>query len=126
MHIANKKGQVLLLTTLTIGGVLLGATAIAGFLMVYQIKQTADLANSGKAIFAADTGIEWGLYQFFKPGSSRAAPAFSNGATFTATCSPVADCKDIGTTQILSAGRSGTRNGRSSLICRTHYHRPCF
>ncbi len=99
-------GQVLILTILTIGGILLGATTIAGLLVAYQISQGTDLANSGKAIFAADTGIEWGLYQFFKPGFAVSAPTLSNGASFTATCSPVADCKDIGTAVIRSAGKS--------------------
>ena len=102
----KRNGQVLILTTLTIGGVLLGATTIAGLLMVHQIRQTTDLANSGKAIFAADTGLEWGLYQFFNPSASRSAPVMQNGATFITTCSPVALCTDIGTTVIKSIGRS--------------------
>ena len=99
-------GQVLLLTTLTLGGILLGATTIGGLLMVYQIRQATDLANSGKAIFAADAGIEWGLYQFFNPNTSRPAPVLSNGASFATSCSPVADCTDIGTRVINSVGKS--------------------
>ncbi len=57
-------GQVMITTILALGGVLMGATAIAGLLMVYQIRQASDLANSTKAIFAADTGVDWGLYQY--------------------------------------------------------------
>ena len=56
-----EKGKVMLLTVLVIGGLLLGASAIAGLLMVYQIRQSGDVANSTKAIFAADSGIEWEL-----------------------------------------------------------------
>lgn len=103
MKVNLKKGQVLLLTTITLGGMLLGATTIAGLLVVYQIRQAGDLANSGRAIFAADTGIEWGLYQFFK-GTGRAAPVMQNGASFTTSCFPVADCTDIGMKTIRSAG----------------------
>lgn len=51
----------MLLTTLAIGGTILAATTIAGLLMVYQISQATDIANSTKAIFAADAGTEWGL-----------------------------------------------------------------
>lgn len=57
-------GQVMVLTVLALGGTLLGLTGIAGLLMVYQIRQATDLANSSKAIFAADAGIEWALYDF--------------------------------------------------------------
>lgn len=84
----------------------MGATTIAGLLVTYQIRQATDLMNSGKAIFAADAGIEWGLYQFFKPNSSHPKPTLSNGASFTTTCSPVADCKDFGTRTVRGAGRA--------------------
>ena len=104
-HPQPRRGQVLMLTTLTIGGVLFGAMTIAGLLMVYQIRQAGDIANSAKAIFAADTGIEWGLYQFFKPGTG-ATPQMQNGTTFTTKCLPVADCTDITTAHIISVGTS--------------------
>ncbi len=58
-------GQVMILTVLAMGGAILGATTIAGLLMLYQIRQTTDLANSGKAIYAADAGLEWSLYNWF-------------------------------------------------------------
>lgn len=105
-YILNSRGQVLILTTLTIGGILLGATTIAGLIVAYQIHQTTDLANSGKALFAADAGIEWGLYQFFKPNASHPKPTLSNGASFTTTCSPNADCKNIGTRTVRGTGRA--------------------
>jgi len=52
----------MLLTVFTLGSTLLGAATIAGLLIVYEIRQSTDLANSGKAIFAADAGTEWALY----------------------------------------------------------------
>ena len=59
-------GQVMLLTVLVLSGTILGATTIAGLLTLYQIRQATDFANSAKAIYAADTGIEWRLYKFMK------------------------------------------------------------
>lgn len=88
----KQEGQVLILTVLALGGALLGATAIAGLLTTYQIRQTTDLANSAKAIFAADAGIEWGLYNFFcslNPAKScplSGAPVFTNGAVLDVKC----------------------------------------
>lgn len=55
----------MIMTTLAIGGTILGAATIAGLLMVYQIRAASDLSDSAKAIFAADTGIEWRLYNYF-------------------------------------------------------------
>ena len=46
-------GQAVLLVIFVIGGVMLGATAIAGFLTIIQLQQSGDVANSAKAIFAA-------------------------------------------------------------------------
>ncbi len=87
----------MLITVLVLSGTLLGATAIAGLLMLYQIRQTSDVINSTKAIFAADAGMEWRLYKFFKAdgqtckdcpnGAACPQPAFSNSASFQSTCS---------------------------------------
>lgn len=88
----KRDGQVLILTVLALGGALLGATAIAGLLTTYQIRQTTDLANSARAIFAADAGIEWGLYNFFcslNPAKScplSSVPIFGNGAVLDVKC----------------------------------------
>jgi hypothetical protein len=48
----------MLLIMIALGGTLLGATTIAGLLMMYQIRQSADLRDSNMAIFAADAGLE--------------------------------------------------------------------
>ncbi|MFA5386362.1 MAG: hypothetical protein WC297_01730 [Candidatus Paceibacterota bacterium] len=84
-------GQVMLITVLALGGMLLGATAIGGLLMTYQIRQSSDIANSTKAIMAADAGIERALYCANITGTAqRCDPAnagtdlnFSNGAKVT-------------------------------------------
>jgi|SRR3989344_894756 len=107
----TKKGQVMILSVLALGGTILGATTIAGLLMVYQLRSTSDVANSAKAIFAADTGIDWMMYQFAKPDSTDSGPMFSNGASFTATCydsfSNAVDCRDPSAVTFHSVGRSG-------------------
>ena len=78
----------MLLTVLSIGGTILGASAIAGLLMVYQIRSATDFANSAKAVFAADAGIEWAQYNYFNPTSTfaQSLPSFSNGSGVTVTC----------------------------------------
>ena len=106
------RGQVMLITVLALSGTLLGATAIAGLLMLYQIRQASDIVNSTKAIFAADAGIETQLFQIFKgepPGECRDIPPADsppeplfNGATFRTTCK--LDGSDL---VIQSVGTSG-------------------
>ena len=111
----------MLVTVLAMSGTLLGATAIAGYLMLNQIRQTTDTMNSTKAIFAADTGLEWRLYKFFKTdgqkcedcpaGGQCPAPDMTNGATFQATCtSQIVDLTE--TVSIQSKGIS-LRNARA-------------
>lgn len=60
---AQSNGQIMILTVLMLGGTLLGATTIAGLLMLFQVRQTADISNSAKAFYAADSGYEWALFQ---------------------------------------------------------------
>jgi len=81
----RRSGQALLIAVLALGGAILGATSIAGLLMLYQIRATTDTESSAKAIFAADAGVEWALYSFFKPPQA-ALPTFGNGTTLTVTC----------------------------------------
>ena len=73
-------GQVMLLTVLILGGVILGVSTIAGYITVQKIRQSSGAIDSTKAIFAADTGIEWELYKQFKGPADK--PILSNGASF--------------------------------------------
>ncbi|MEK7554695.1 MAG: hypothetical protein AAB518_01775 [Patescibacteria group bacterium] len=59
-------GQVMLLTVIVMATVFLSVTAIAGTLMVYQLSQVAKVVDSAKSIFAADAGIERGLFAVFR------------------------------------------------------------
>jgi hypothetical protein len=120
----------MILTVLALGGAILGATTIAGLLMLYQIRQTTDLANSGKAIYAADAGIEWTLYNWFcDPEVKSPCPApnagawnaktmnFANGSRvivsqscFDSSGAPMSDCSagsNASSTTFKSLGISG-------------------
>ena len=61
-----RSGQVMLISVIMLGGVLLSAAAIGGLLTIYQIRASNDIVSSAKAVFAADSGIEittWCLYK---------------------------------------------------------------
>lgn len=101
----------MLLAVLALGGTMLGATTIAGFLMLYQIRQATDFENSTKAVFAADAGTEWALYSYFKPPQA-SPPTLSNGASFQVTCydasdTPLATCDTTSSAYAISKGSSG-------------------
>lgn len=55
----------MILTVLIISGTILGATTIAGILMVNQIRQATNAQHSLQALFAADAGLEWESYRSF-------------------------------------------------------------
>ena len=109
----------MVLTVVTLGGALLGATTIAGLLMLYQIRQGADVNQSARAVFAADTGIEWGLYNLLcqtdpskTPCPIPELPTFRNGASVEVKClndagDEVPLCDPATTVTIRSLGRSG-------------------
>ena len=115
----------------SLGGALLGITTIAGLLMVYQVRQTNDALLSAKAIFAADAGLEWGLYNYycatsvaragaqggFAPGECpHASKLFTNGASVEVACIDDAGTRhecdppppNVLITRIVSVGRAGT------------------
>lgn len=92
----------MLVTVLILSGTILGATAIAGLLMLYQIRQTTNVADSAKAIFAADSGLECQFYRRFKDADSTdycSSMVLNNEASFS-TNLPDADT-------IQSLGESG-------------------
>ncbi len=94
------RGQVMLLTVLILGGSLIAASTIAGYLMLLKIRQSSNIANSAKAIFAADTGIEWDLYKRLKD-DGYPKPQLSNSASFEVFAEPTST-KSIGTVSNIS------------------------
>jgi uncharacterized protein YggU (UPF0235/DUF167 family) len=111
----NKSGQAMLLAVLALGGTMLGATTIAGFLMLYQIRQATDFENSAKAIFAADAGTEWALYSYFKPPQAPLPGTngtLSNGAMVEISCydasgTVLATCDTTSSAYAISKGTFG-------------------
>lgn len=74
-----RSGQVMLITSLLMAGMLLGATVVAGLLTVSQLRQVTDISHSAKAIFAADAGVELERYRWYQDrndchGNSLPAP----------------------------------------------------
>lgn len=62
-NIKKNQGQVMLLAVLIIGTSILTMTSISGYLMLQRIRSSSNIIDSTKAIFAADTGIEWELFK---------------------------------------------------------------
>lgn len=79
----KESGIALLLTVIILSAVILIAVLIANIVIV-QLKLAKDIGDSQTAIYAADSGVEWQLYQI-KKGVSVASPAMSNGATVETT-----------------------------------------
>ncbi len=105
----------MIVTMLAIGATMLVAITIGGLLTLYQARQANDIANSAKAIFASDTGIELGLYRFFK-GTEYVLTPLGSGESVTIACYNAVDdpgfarpitCSNPSSTVIRSQGRAG-------------------
>lgn len=119
--IGKQSGQVMIMTVLALGGTILGATTIAGLLMVYQIRQSTDMANSVKAVYAADAGIEWKLYDFFI--GSAPTLSFQDSKTSASTTMSCYDSSgsslDCATTPAVDVARIDVRSiGRNGAVSR--------
>ena len=96
----HSSGQAMILAVLALGGAILGATTIAGLLMTYQLRQVGDFSSSAKAIYAADAGVECGLYAQIKDNSVSCPETPSSDANYTETT-------DLVNQTIFSQGASG-------------------
>jgi hypothetical protein len=131
----HRSGQAIIIAVLTLGGAILGATTLAGLLLLYQIRDTTDSEGSAQAIFAADAGVNWALYSYFNdngrsqspmPGNANVgleAPAvgsLSNGATITVTCSDefgnVITCDQLNTTSTAISEGNANGNRRAFFV----------
>ncbi|MBU2082236.1 pilus assembly PilX N-terminal domain-containing protein [Patescibacteria group bacterium] len=83
--INKEKGIAVLITMMIISIVMLVATLIASVVSV-QLKLASDIGDSITAIYAADSGIEYKLYQIRKEGILENMEfSLSNGATVSVT-----------------------------------------
>src|SRR3989338_2410219 len=94
--IEPERGQVMLMTVVILSGVFLAITAISGYLTLTQLRLATNVTDSTRAIFAADTGVEWELYKHFRCADPDTAPArcdepppvLSNNAVFETKVNP--------------------------------------
>ena len=118
----GRAGQAMLIAVLSLGGAILGATVVAGILTLYELRASTDTANSAKALFAADAGVEWTLFSYYCGSLDTPArcsgpvplPVLAaSGASVTSTCydanGAVSDCGNTSTT--VSAVTLGAANG---------------
>lgn len=85
--IGKEKGIAVLMTVTIISVVILIATLIANIVMT-QLKLANDIADSITAIYSADSGIEYKLYQIRKESNTENAEfSLSNGAMVSVTVS---------------------------------------
>lgn len=64
----KRRGQVILLSVMVLGGIMISATVIAGLLTRFQISQVNDAVSSARALFVGDSAVEFAAWQFFKQG----------------------------------------------------------
>jgi len=74
----SDRGQVLIITVLVLAASALATGTIASFLTITQIRQARAISDSTKAVYAADSGIEYGLYRAFI-NSEYPMPIMTNG-----------------------------------------------
>ncbi|MEK9170916.1 MAG: pilus assembly PilX N-terminal domain-containing protein [Patescibacteria group bacterium] len=79
----REKGNALLLTMIILSAAMLIAMLIATVVVV-QFKLSSDVNYSMIAVYAADSGVEWQLYQI-RYGDTVPAPVMSNGASISTT-----------------------------------------
>ena len=96
----------MLLTAMMVSAMVIAATSLAGLITLYQLRQITDVKNSGKAIFAADAGVECLSYKYVKESGNVAINcgettkftlSSNNGAYFTASSTGAGTYISIGT-----------------------------
>lgn len=80
----NKEGGIALLLTMIILSVVTLVSVFIVNVVSNELKLAGDINDSKKAIYAADSGVEWQLYQI-RQGATVASPVMSNGATVSVT-----------------------------------------
>ena len=108
----NEAGSILLFSVLMLG-IMLGITLTLASIFIPKIRTISETANSIKALYAADSGLEWCVYKNRFPSSVESQPTMANGSTFAlySDGSP-ADC----TIQPLNYRSVGTYGGVSRSL----------
>ena len=78
-HVSDS-GQVMLITVLVLSSITLASAVISSVLTTNQIRQSRGISNSAKAIYAADSGVEYELFRsFINPAYTFTFPADVDG-----------------------------------------------
>ena len=82
----KQNGQILIFTAIILGIMLLTALALQAIL-IPKLRLSAEVKNSVGAAFAAESGLEWCLYnnQISPSPTPWPSPSLLNGATFQVT-----------------------------------------
>lgn len=80
------KGTALIYTLLTVG-IILSIVFFMTAIFSSKLRLAFDFPNSVTALYAADSGIEWQVYNQLKDPDA-ASPSLTNGAAFTVTTLP--------------------------------------
>lgn len=111
----------MMIVVLVLSGIIIGATAVGGLMMVRQTRQTTDAGASSKTIFAADAGLEWRMYKFILddyrcidcPDGNQCdqIPQFEKNnnveVRLTTTCAKQSEDKDFNYYLVSSTGKAG-------------------
>jgi len=107
----SSSGQVMLLTVMLLSGAILGATSLAGLLVLHQLRQAADINGSTRSIFAADSGLECALFKRYQDSGKDCGEVqpveLGNGSSFKTI--------DSGES-IKSVGRAGRTSRALELV----------
>lgn len=62
----------------------MGVSTIAGYLMLLRVRESSDITNATKAIFASESGVQWEMYKQFsgKEVSNSQKPEMTNKTSF--------------------------------------------
>jgi len=83
--IKNQQGQVLLVTVLILMSTFALAITIGG-MVLFELRSMNSSGESIKALYAAESGIEWELYQTNYGAIEE--PTMTNGTSFKTTSGP--------------------------------------
>lgn len=76
-----ESGQAMLMIVMILGATMLGVTTIAGYITLQKLRTVTDIVDSTRAIYVADTGLEWWLYKTYSSqpnAASSTQPDFSD------------------------------------------------
>jgi len=81
------RGQIMLLTVLILGGVFaIGLTVST--LLLSEVRLARQTLDSVKAVYAAESGLEWELFRYFKGTPERVTPAGASASNTVIGSSP--------------------------------------